>query len=65
MKIFLSYLYFIFSFICLFTVCNEEKWEPINVFFWACVFGTSVLLVNKQLKKYGERDTSKTSGRRS
>ncbi|WP_288206987.1 hypothetical protein [uncultured Parabacteroides sp.] len=60
MKLLLSFLFFFLSFGCLFIVCNADKWEPGNVFFWACVFGVSVIVTEKQLKKYEKSDSEKT-----
>lgn len=61
MKLLLSYIFFFLSFGCLLCVCNADKWEPVNVFFWACVFGISVIIVNKQLKKHEKRNSSEAS----
>lgn len=51
MKLLLSYIFFFLSLGCLCIVCNADKWEPVNVLFWACVFGLSVVVTEKQLKK--------------
>jgi hypothetical protein len=51
MKLLLSFLFFFLSFGCLFLVCNADKWEPGNVLFWACIFGISVVVTEKQLKE--------------
>lgn len=51
MKLILSLIFFSLSFGCLLIVCNAETWEPKNVIFWACVFGISVVVTDKQFKK--------------
>lgn len=65
MKLLFSYLFLFISFGCLYIVSNAEKFEPINILFWTCVFGISICITEKQLKKHdhGKRDIDKAPKR--